>query len=169
MRGTLLISLTLLLLRALVVQTNHAMSGAHIYLFAGGVFVAYSALALPLRVGLAATLFGGFLCDATSPVAFGTHALFFALIHLVVFTLRDRFARDVRYVQVGIALVANLALFIALSFAAAGHNPVPASALPRLAVDLAWSESVIALAAPWFIAFQARTLDLGGAGELRSA
>jgi hypothetical protein len=44
MRGALVLFLTLYLLRALVAEANSALSGLHVWLFAGGLYVAYSAL-----------------------------------------------------------------------------------------------------------------------------
>ena len=75
MRAGLAVFLTLYLLLALVAQADSAISGLHVWLYAGGLYVVYPALLLPLRQGLAATILAGLLCDATSPLAFGTHAL----------------------------------------------------------------------------------------------
>ena len=58
MRRTLVTFLTLLLLWAVVAQVNHVLDG-HVYLFLGGLFVAYAALQLPLRDGLTAVLLAG--------------------------------------------------------------------------------------------------------------
>ena len=94
MRGAAAVFLTLYLLRALVAEANSALSAAHVWLFAGGLYVAYSALVLPLRQGLSATLLAGLLCDAVAPVAFGTHAALFAAAHVGLFALRERVQRD---------------------------------------------------------------------------
>ncbi|MDB6169508.1 MAG: hypothetical protein JWM88_2372 [Verrucomicrobia bacterium] len=162
MRRTLVTFLTLLLLWVIVAQVNHAASAAHLYFFVGGLFVTYAALVLPLRGGLAAVLLAGALCDADSPVPFGTHVLLFALAHAVVFNIRDRVPRDETVARVIVALLVNLALFLALSFALVGRSPAPASAWPRLLADLVGSQLLLALVAPWFLALQARTLVLAG-------
>ena len=49
MRGAVALFLTLYLLRALVAEANNALSGLHVWLFAGGLFVTYAALAMPFR------------------------------------------------------------------------------------------------------------------------
>jgi rod shape-determining protein MreD len=163
MRGAAAVFLTLYLLHALVAEANNALSGAHIWLFAGGLYVAYSALAIPLRQGLAASILGGLLCDALSPVAFGTHAALFAAAHVAVYGLRERLQRDETAVRVAAALIVNLAFFLALSFARLRLVPAAATAWPRMLSDLVCSEAVVALLAPWFFALQARALELARA------
>lgn len=160
MRGAAAVFLTLYLLRALVAEANNALSGVHIWLFAGGLYVAYSALTLPLRQGLAASILGGLLCDSLAPVAFGTHAALFAAAHIAVYGVRERLQRDETAVMVATALFVNLAFFLALSSARLRFVPPAATAWPRVLSDLLWSEAAVALAAPWFFALQARTLEL---------
>ncbi|MDB6128772.1 MAG: hypothetical protein JWM35_2668 [Verrucomicrobia bacterium] len=149
---------TLLLLWVIVAQTNHAIAGFHVYLFAGGLFVTYAALALPWQHGFIAVLLAGMLCDAGAPVPFGTHLLLFAAAHAIVFNIRDRVPRDETVARVIVALLVNLGLFLVLSFGLVGRNPEPSSIWPRLIVDLACSQVFLALIAPWFFAFQARSL-----------
>ncbi len=155
--------LTLLVLWVLVAQVNHLLAETQVYLFIGGLFVAYAALALPLRDGLAAVLLGGLLFDSGAPVPFGTHALLFAAVHAIVFNIRDRLPRDETVARVIVALLANLGLFLALSFALIGRGPAPGTAWPRLIIDLACSQVFLALLAPWFFALQSRALVLTGA------
>ncbi|MSU23010.1 MAG: hypothetical protein EXS32_04220 [Opitutus sp.] len=160
MRRTLVTFLTLLLLWALVAQVNHVLSALHLYLFVGALFVGYAALMLPLRDGLAASLLGGLLCDATAPVAFGTHLLLFAAAHAVIFHLRDRLPRDDTIARLVVVLLANLGLFLLLSFSQIGRAPAPAAAWPRLIADLLCSQVFLALVTPWFFALQFRVLVL---------
>ena len=160
MRRPLVTFLTLLLLWVILAQVNHLLGPAHVYLFAGGLFVAYAALVLPLRDGLATVLLAGLLCDATTPVRLGTHLFLFAAAHVVVFNIRDRVPRDETIARVIVALLVNLGLFLALSFALIGRGPAPGEVWPRLILDLACSQVFIALTAPWFFAFQARSLVL---------
>src|SRR5271165_179725 len=163
MRGALALFLTLYLLRALVAEANSALSGAHIWLFAGGLYVAYSALMLPFREGFAASLLGGLLCDSVAPLAFGTQTAVFAAAHVAVYGVRERLQRDEMPVRLAVALIANLAFFLALSFARLRLVPAPATAWPRMLSDLLWSEAAVAAAGPWFFALQARTLELARA------
>ncbi len=163
MRRALVTFLTLLVLSVLVAQVNHVIAETQVYLFVGGLFVAYAALILPLRDGLAAVLLGGLLCDAGAPVPFGTHTLLFAAAHAIVFNIRDRLPRDETVARVIVALLANLGLFLVLSFALIGRGPAPGAVWPRLIVDLACSQVLLALIAPWFFALQSRALVLAGA------
>jgi rod shape-determining protein MreD len=160
--------LVLLLLWVLVSQLNHALAGWHVFLFIGGLFITYPALALPLRDGLAATLVIGLVFDAASPVTFGLHALLFGLAHTWLFNLRDRLPRDELAARVVIALLANLALFLVFSFTQISRSPAPGLAWTRLIGDLLCSQVVIAAIAPWFFALQRRSLVLARAvrGEL---
>ncbi len=169
MRGAATLFLTLYLLHTLVAEVNSTLSGFHVWLFAGGLFVTYSALAMPFRQGFAASLLGGLLCDAVSPVAFGTHAVLFGAAHAVVFNLRERLQRDETLVRVVVALLVNIALFLALALMRVKPAHLGAGAWPRLLSDLAWSEAVVALVAPWFFALQLRSLELARAKPWRLA
>jgi rod shape-determining protein MreD len=164
MRGCLVLFLTLYLLRALLAELNTELSGLHVWIFAGGLYVAFSALAMPFRIGFAASVLGGLLCDAMKPVAMGTHAALFGAAHAAVFNLRERLQRDEVAVRVVVVLVLNLVLFLSLSLVR-GHF----GALPRMLSDLAWSEAFVAVAAPWFTALQIRSLELAGASPERLA
>jgi len=169
MRGAGVLFLTLYLLRALVAEANSALSPEHVWLFAGGLFVAYSALEFRFRPGFTASVLGGLMCDSVSPVPFGTHAALFATAHVVVYNLRERLQHDETIVRVTVALLVNLALFLALTFGQVRHVPAGATVWPRLLSDLAWSEIAVAAAAPWFFALQAASLDLARANPDREA
>jgi len=163
MRHTLATFLTLLLLWVLVAELNHALSSLRIYLFVGALFVTYAALMLPWRAGLATALLGGLLCDANTPVWFGTHLVLFAAAYAVVFHLRSRLPRDDTIARVIVALLANLAIFLLFSFTQIGGSPAPAAAWPRLIADLVCSQIFLALIAPWFFALQHHALLLARA------
>jgi hypothetical protein len=164
MRRTLILFATQLVLWTLVFQLNHVLTGWRIYLFVGSLFVVYSALTQPLRVGLAATLLGGLICDAqSSPETFGALTLLFAAAHVALFNLRDRVPRDDTIGRTVVALLANLALFLTFSFVQIGFSPAPAAAWPRLLMDLLCSQLFLTLVAPWVFAFQERALVIGGA------
>ncbi len=158
MRPALASFLTVVLLWALVAQANHSLAASHVYLFVGGLLVAHAALALPLRSGMAVSFLAGCLCDANALIPFGTHALLFASAHAVLFNLRDRLPHDEVAGRVVIALFANLALFLALSFLEIDRSPSPAASWLRLFADLACSQVFLALIAPWFFALQARAV-----------
>lgn len=150
----------LVLLWAIVGEVNHALSGLRVYLFCGALFVAFAALLQPRRRGLAAVLLAGLMCDAATPVAFGTHLLLFAAGHAVVFRLRERLPREDTITQIIVVLLLNLALFLAFSFTQIHRSPAPASVWPRLIADLLCSQVFLTLITPWFFALQARMLAL---------
>jgi rod shape-determining protein MreD len=160
MRPALATFLAGLALWILVAQANHALAGAHVYLFVGGLLVAPAALVLPLPSGLAVTLLLGGVCDANSLAPFGTHLLLFATVHAVLCNLRDRLPHEETTGRVVIALFANLALFLALSFLAIDRSPAPGAAWLRLFADLACSQVALAVLAPWYFALQARAQAL---------
>lgn len=160
MRRIVVTFLTLFVLWVIVSQTNHALTGFHVYLFVGGLFVAYAALVLPLRDGLLSVLLAGLLCDAVEPVRLGTHLLLFAVAHAIVFNLRNRVPRDETLARVVIALLANLGIFLVLSVLLVGRSPAPGEIWPRLIVDLACSQVFLAAIGPWFFAFQHQALIL---------
>jgi rod shape-determining protein MreD len=160
MRRTALLFLPLLLLWGLVAELNHALSSLHLYVFAGGLFVAYAGLHQPFRPGLAASLLAGFVCDATAPVSFGTHAFLFCFAHGVAYRIRDRVPRHDALASTLLALFTNFGLFLALSFSQFHAYGPPASVWPRLLADLVCSQVFVALVTPWFFALQGRTIDL---------
>jgi rod shape-determining protein MreD len=160
MRRVLILFATLLVLWALVAELNHALSSLHMYLFAGGLFVSYAALHQPMREGLTATLLAALVCDANTPVAFGTHVLLFAAAHLTVFRLRDRIPREDNIAATILVLFTNFALFLLFSFTQVHSAAAPAAIWPRLIADLVGSQIFVALVTPWFFALQGRTLAL---------
>jgi rod shape-determining protein MreD len=169
MRATAALFFTVYLLRALVAELNSSLAGMHVWLFAGGLFVTYSALAAPFRLGFVVSVLGGLLCDSVSPVPFGTHAALFATAHAVVYNVRERLQRDDTVVRVTVALLVNLALYVALSLIRIRLAHGSAAAWPRMLSDLAWSEAVLALVAPWFFALQLRSLELARADTPHTA
>jgi rod shape-determining protein MreD len=160
MRRTLTLFATLVVLWAVFAQLNHALTRWHVYLFGGALFVAFAALTQPLRSGLAASLLGGLVCDANTPVTFGTHALLFAVAHLTLFHIHERVPRDDNLAAITVVLLTNLALFLVFSFLQVHHSPAPAAMWPRLIADLLCSQIVLVVITPWFFALQARALML---------
>ena len=150
-----------LLLWSLIVQLNHYLAAHAAHLFVGGLLIAFAALRLALRPGLFATMLTGLAIDALEPVPFGTHLMLFTVMHVIIFRLRTRFPREETIFGVVVALLANLALFLGLSFAVLGSHPVPGAAWVRLFVDLLWSQLFLAAIAPWFFSLQVRALELG--------
>jgi len=151
----------MLLLWSLVAQINHYLAPYGVSLFVGGLLVTFAALRLALRNGLIATLLTGLAIDALEPVPFGTHLLLFAGLHVAVYHLRSRFPREETILGVITALLANLALFLALSFLLLGGQPAANGAWIRLFADLGVSQLFVAAIAPWFFALQHHALAFG--------
>jgi len=156
----LLTFLTLLVLWAVVSQTNHYLAVWHLHVFAGALYVTFAALRLKPRSGLIVAMLGGLLCDANTPVPFGTHTLLFTICHALIFKFRHRIPADQTASQVIIALIANAGLFFALSVVLAMGNFAMGTMLPRLLLDLLISQLFVGLISPWFFALQTRILDL---------
>lgn len=169
MRGAAVLFLTAYVLRALVAELNSALSGYHVWFFAGGLFVAYASLMGSFRQGFAVAVLVGLVCDALAPVTFGTQTALFCASHAFVYNFRERLQRDDTLVRVGVALAVNLGLFVALTFARVRIHHGIAASWPRLLSDLLLSEGAIALAGPWFFALQERTLELARAPLERTA
>ncbi len=165
MRRLFALFLTLLILWAVLAQVNHALTEFRVYLFAGALFVSFTALTQPLRFGLAMSIAGGMICDSNSPVPFGTHVLLFIVAHFTVFHIRERVPRDDNIAAVVLALFTNFALFLVFSFTQIHGSPSPAFIWPRLLMDLLCSQILIAFITPWFFALQARALDFAGHGR----
>ncbi len=157
----LIVTLANLVLWWLVSLTNHYLAGTFaIYLYVGGLLVAYGALRLDAKHGLIATILTAFLVDAAEPVPFGTSLFLFTLVHVTVLCGRHRFPREGAIFATVVALLANLFLMIALSFLLVGANPRPGTAWLRIFTDLLCSQGLIALITPWFIALQDRAMEL---------
>jgi rod shape-determining protein MreD len=160
MRRTLVLTGCLILLWTIVAQLNDALSGVRLYVFAGALFVAFTALTQPRRQGLIAVMLGGLVCDANAPVTFGTHMLLFAAAHVTLFHIRERVPRDDNTSAIVVVLLTNLALFLVFSFTQIHDSPAPSAVWPRLIADLVCSQVFLALVTPWFFALQAGALAL---------
>jgi len=158
MKRGLLLLVTLVLLWLLTGLINQGIAWAHLHVFFGGLFVTFAAIALPPIPGLVAVLLAGAVCDAHSPLPFGTEIILFAAAHAFLRQLRDRVPHDDLVGRVAIALLCNLGLFLALSFLCVGRSPDPSAYWGRAFVDLAVSQLGLALIAPWFFALQEQTV-----------
>ena len=160
MRRTLVLTGSLVLLWAIVAQLNDVLSGVRVYVFAGALFVAFTALTQPRRAGLIAVMLAGLICDANAPVSFGTHMLLFAVAHFTLFHIRERVPREDNVSAIVVVLLTNLALFLVFSFTQIHDSPFPGAIWPRLIVDLVCSQLFLVLATPWYFALQAGALAL---------
>lgn len=156
----LIVTLANLLLWWLTGLANHYIAGYAVHLYFGGLLIAYAALRLDPKQGLIATVLTGLMVDALDPVPYGTSLLLYSLVHVTVLYGRQRFPREDAIFGIVVALLANLFLFIALSFLLVGANPRPANAWLRIFADLFFSQVAILLVAPWFLALQDRAMEL---------
>lgn len=163
MRRPLTVFATLFLLWILIGQVNHLLSAWRVSLFLGGLYIVFAALKLRRSEGLGTVFAAGLLVDAQAPVPFGLHALLFATAYTVVFRFRTRIPRDDSLLSIVVALLANLGIFLGLSFFALRNLPTGTNAWPRLLTDLALSQVVLAFVAPWYLALQTRALEIVGA------
>lgn len=169
-RSWLIVFATTLLLWCIVGQINHHLAPFGAFLSVGGLLVAFAALRLNLRHGLTATILIALAVDAVEPVPqlgshllYGPHLLLFVSAHVLIVHLRTRFPREETLFGVVTALLANLGIFLGLSFIyiELGAHPLAHTAWLRLFADLGWSQLFILCVAPWFLALQQRALELG--------
>ncbi|MFA6959521.1 MAG: hypothetical protein WC205_02085 [Opitutaceae bacterium] len=151
-----------ILLATLLGQLNHYLATWQIHVWCGGLFVAFAALRLGYRTGAIAAFLAGLLLDANTPVIFGTQGFLFLAAHAVIYTIRARAPRDETIVGVVVALLANLGLFLVMSFICINPVVEASQAWLRGFIDLLISQIVLALIAPWFFAMQQRLLELIG-------
>jgi rod shape-determining protein MreD len=149
-----------LLLLWLAGLANHYLSSYNVSLYIGGLLVAFPALRLDHRHSFTATLLTALAADAFNPVPFGTSLVLFGLVQATVLYGRQRFPREEPVFATVVALIANLFMYLVLSFILVGRNPHPAQAWLRLFADLLFSQLLIGLATPWFMALQVRLLEL---------
>ena len=155
------------LLWLLAGQCNHYLAPLGVYLYVGGLYVTFAALHLDFRHGLSTTLLLGLIIDAAEPVPFGTHFVLLGAAHIVLFSVRSRVPREEPLFGMFAALLANLGLFLALSFLLLGGHPAPAAAWKRLFTDLLFSQITLAVVAPWFLALQHEALRLTHPSSVR--
>ena len=149
-----------LLLWWLVGLTNHYLADSAVHLYAGGLFVVYSALRLDRKHGLIAIVLTGLPIDAVEPLPYGTSLVLLGLVHATLLYGRQRFPREGAVFGLVVALLANLFLVIALSFLLVGANPRPGSAWLRVFSDLLASQLLLLVITPWFLALQDRAMEL---------
>lgn len=169
MRAAATLFVCVYVLRALVAQMNSALSGVHIWLFVDGLFLVYASLMARFWQGFAVAAVAGMVCDALTPVTFGTHTVLFTAAHGFVYNVRERVQREDTVVRIGVALAVNLGLFVALSLLRVRAQPLTASVWPRMLSDLLLSEGLIAVIGAWFFALQERALALVRARTERPA
>lgn len=156
----LLVWLANLLLLWLTGLANHHLAPLGVHLHVSGLLVAFAALRLDPRHGFVASVLTGLAADSLAPLPFGAHAFLFGLAHATLVSGRRRFPREEPIFATVVALLVNLFVFLALSFLLVGAGPRPGEAWLRLFADLVASQLALAVATPWFFAFNAGLLAL---------
>ena len=159
-RQWLLTFLSLFLLWVIVTQLNHYLSAWHMYVFAGALYVTFTALRLPARGGLFISAVAGLLCDANSAVPFGTHLLLFTTAHALISKAHHRIPASDPTTQLVVALIANFVLYTVLAVIMTVKAPLLGNLWPRMLFDLLLSQLFIVLVGPWYFSLQSRILLL---------
>jgi len=160
MRRVIILLLMQVLLWALLAELNHGLSGWQVHIFGGALFVVYPALHLGRTEGLIVAGWAGLLCDAHSPVTFGTHGLLFAAAHLLLFRARERVPRKDPVSQILVVLFTNLALFLGLNLLRLPLAPAIGGVWARLLPDLLASQLTLVAVTVWYLALQDRLVRL---------
>ncbi|RRJ94852.1 hypothetical protein Ga0100231_011430 [Opitutaceae bacterium TAV4] len=159
LRRFFVLAFSALLLMWLGAQANQMLTRFGIGIWLGGLVVAFPALRAGLREGLAFAFVAGLCFDAVAPVPFGMHAAMFAVVHTLIFHLRQRLPCAELLVGVAAAMFANLSFMLMLGIAHTGDWPDPAAGWLRWFTDLILSQLVIVLVTPWYFSFQLHTLE----------
>lgn len=150
----------------LFIQLNHHTSnlpfgegGVPVYFFTLGLPVAFSALRLNLRQGLAATIPTALLAESSFPVAPGTLLLPSVACFCVTLSIRGNFNRFETMSAVMTAIVINLVLMIVISVSVIAAGGTSGS---RLVLDILASQMAVAFLTTWFFAAQETWLRMFG-------
>jgi rod shape-determining protein MreD len=157
-----IVFLVQLLLWALLSLTNHYFAVWQIYIYAAGLFLVFPGLKMGPREGLAAAILSGLLFDAASPVGYGHNVILHATAFVFIYRMRVRLAYDERSVQSGVAILVNLALFLAKSVLCyfAADRPALTHLWGRFFTEILISSLFVGLLAPWAIALQKHSLTI---------
>jgi len=156
-------------------QVNHHLtalplgdSRGPLYLFVGGLPIAFAALRLSLGQALAVSIPTALAMEAGTPIPFGTLMLPAAACVCLAIGFRGAFNRFDRMTVVLAVLLINLVLISALTLVTGAFRLQG----PRLALDLLASQLVAVLLSGWYFAAELALLRLFGIDldtELRDA
>ncbi len=150
------------ILNAIIAQLNHALAPLALTISSPGLLIAFAALRLPAKTGLAVVLCSGLWLDATAPTPFGRQAALLGLAFGLLHNIARRLPREDALVGVVSALFTNLALFVLLAVMDLGVLPDSGAGALRLLADLIVSQVFTTLAGPWFLALQNGLLSFAG-------
>ena len=156
-----LVLLANLLLIALIAEINHHLTPLSLYIFPGGLLLAFAVLRLRLRQSLLANGFTALAFDALNPLPFGQTFLLFLSCHTLAFSLRGHFAKENPKYGAFVAAGMNIVLFIAITLTIAGKNFSEID-WQRTLIDGALSTIFVLFLAPWFFSLQQTALAFVG-------
>lgn len=139
---------------------NHSLAPWQITLSLTGLAVVYPGLVLGHREGLTTVILAGLLHEATDGLYFGEQTLLFGLTYCFIYFWRNRIMRQETAVQVLIAILASLAIGALGTLLHLAQLPNPSVLWSRFAWETALSTLALVFLGPWFLALQARALDL---------
>jgi rod shape-determining protein MreD len=151
--------MTQLLLWTLLAVINHHLTDWQLYLYTGGLFVTFAGLLMGPREGMAAAILSGFIFDAGSSVTFGQNALLHGIGFLLLFKLRSRLAHEETAVQVVVAIIANILLYLVRFVLLFSQLTSFSGMWSRFLWELVFSSVAVGLLVPWTFALQAKALD----------
>lgn len=143
-------------------ELNHHLASLSLHAFLGGLFVTFGALRLHLKPAFLANAFTALLVDATTPLPPGVIFLFLMAVHCAILATRGNVTREAPGTATGIAMTANFALMLVLSLIFARQTVDLAGYWQRAFIDIAVSQGIILVVAPWFFSLQMASLRLVG-------
>lgn len=146
-------------------QANHYLAdtpllGISLHVFVLGLPVAFAALRLSLGQGLATTMATAMLAEAGLPFAPGTLVLPACACLCLTHALRVNFNRLNPSSAVTAALAINAVLMLALTVATRSYTW--GGAWPRMLIDIALSEALVAALTGWYFSAQIALLGMFG-------
>lgn len=146
----------------LITEFNDSIARTSITLFLPGLFLAYPALNLRFYPALFCNVVTGLLIDATSPVPFGSTAIIFLLIQLVINKYRSNIKKNNLYHGWVISQVTNLIIFsfVTLYFNAAHLFEI--GIFVRTVFDFIISQLILALLTPWYLSLVKQMVSFTG-------
>ncbi len=161
LRTVVVVAITLML-HFLIAELNHYLSPLHVYLYAGGLLITFPCLRFRYSQGFGFVCLTALFHDSATPTPFGTSLILFLTAHAVIYALRSRFPREGLPAAIGVALVLNALLFLALSLMQVPDAPLGPLYWRRILVDLALSQTAVLLMAGWFFSLQNEALRFFG-------
>ncbi len=151
---TLVLLGTNILLYGLIQGLNNALTPLGLSIYLGGLFIVAPALILSPLSALSIILLSACIMDAPLNIPFGSSALLFTLGFYLTVVIERRAHYSLSTLTTGIAFVLNLGLFFCISFIAPEMSFNNPRQLQSLVVNLALSQALTIIIAPWLLNLQ---------------